>query len=334
MTRKIVYILMMINLALEMRAQDPHFSQYFSSPLTLNPANTGNFVGHSRLAVNYRNQWQGIGNPYITGTVSFDAEVMKGQMGSGNRLSVGALGLYDRTSGGALKSNYGSVSLGYQMALDPENINRLSIGFQATMANRRLDYSRISFASQFASFGFDLSLPTDPGIQTGALSYLDWSTGLMYSQTKEESAIYVGLSAYHLTRPDESFLKDGSNRLPVRMTVHGGGMWFVGDRGSLMVSGLVNMQTNAQESMLGVAYGQQLEHSYRDINLFVGTWYRLGDAVVPYVGYNVDNFQMGVSYDAVISGLNVMGTRNRSIEVSFIQRFYDPREKRRYMPCF
>ena len=37
-------------------AQDPHFSQFFSSPLTLNPAFTGKFFGTYRVAGNYRNQ--------------------------------------------------------------------------------------------------------------------------------------------------------------------------------------------------------------------------------------------------------------------------------------
>jgi len=38
-------------------AQDPNFSQFFASPLTLNPALTGKFDGNFRLAGNYRNQW-------------------------------------------------------------------------------------------------------------------------------------------------------------------------------------------------------------------------------------------------------------------------------------
>jgi hypothetical protein len=35
-------------------AQDPNFSQFFASPLTLNPALTGKFDGSFRLAGNYR----------------------------------------------------------------------------------------------------------------------------------------------------------------------------------------------------------------------------------------------------------------------------------------
>ena len=37
-------------------AQDPHFSQFFASPLTINPANTGNFSGSLRAALNSRTQ--------------------------------------------------------------------------------------------------------------------------------------------------------------------------------------------------------------------------------------------------------------------------------------
>ena len=38
-------------------AQDPHFTQYFTSPLTLNPALTGLVQGDLRFAANYRQQW-------------------------------------------------------------------------------------------------------------------------------------------------------------------------------------------------------------------------------------------------------------------------------------
>ena len=43
-------------------AQDPNFSQFFASPLTLNPALTGKFDGVYRIAGNYRNQWPTINN--------------------------------------------------------------------------------------------------------------------------------------------------------------------------------------------------------------------------------------------------------------------------------
>ena len=51
------------------RAQSLHFSQYFNTPLLINPANTGFNPDYDyRVGVNYRNQWASVGNPY---TVSY-----------------------------------------------------------------------------------------------------------------------------------------------------------------------------------------------------------------------------------------------------------------------
>ena len=58
-------------------AQDPNFSQFFASPLTLNPALTGKFDGVYRFAANYRNQWPTINNAYTTMTASFDMGIIK-----------------------------------------------------------------------------------------------------------------------------------------------------------------------------------------------------------------------------------------------------------------
>ena len=70
--RRITYVLLCIIYFFpgDTEAQDPAFSQFFASPLTLNPALTGKFNGAVRIAGNYRNQWPQINNAYITSTVS------------------------------------------------------------------------------------------------------------------------------------------------------------------------------------------------------------------------------------------------------------------------
>ena len=67
-------------LAVHSIAQDPHFSQFFSSPMTLNPAFTGKFNGQVRAAANYRNQWPTINRAYETGTVSIDFPILTKQI--------------------------------------------------------------------------------------------------------------------------------------------------------------------------------------------------------------------------------------------------------------
>ena len=61
-------------------AQDPNFSQFFASPLTLNPALTGKFDGVYRVAGNYRNQWPTINNAFVTKTASIDIGILKNRL--------------------------------------------------------------------------------------------------------------------------------------------------------------------------------------------------------------------------------------------------------------
>src|SRR6478609_983154 len=86
-------------------AQDPNFSQFFASPLTLNPALTGKFDGVFRIAGNYRNQWPTISNAYNTKTVSLDFGVMKNSLPDIDQMGVGILGITDDAGDGVLKTN-------------------------------------------------------------------------------------------------------------------------------------------------------------------------------------------------------------------------------------
>ena len=77
MKKTLLFLTVCVSLASVVTAQDPNFSQFFASPLTLNPALTGKFDGDFRFAANYRNQWPSINNAYTTGTASFDMGILK-----------------------------------------------------------------------------------------------------------------------------------------------------------------------------------------------------------------------------------------------------------------
>ncbi len=80
-----------------MKAQDPHFSQFFASPLTLNPAFTGKFDGTVRIAGNYRNQWPAFNNVYTTSTLSVDFDILRDKLPDYDRWGIGILALTDQS---------------------------------------------------------------------------------------------------------------------------------------------------------------------------------------------------------------------------------------------
>lgn len=324
-------LILIIQLAV---AQDPHFSQYFRSPLTLNPAQTGNITASGRLATNFRNQWQGIGDPFLTGTISLDGRVLKNRLGDNSSVGIGMMGLYDRTAGGMLTSNYLAVSAAYHKELSEGARDVLSIGFQSTLASRLLDYSRISFASQFGSNGFDLSRPSNQNFQKASLLYADWNAGMMFTHRVEESSYHIGVSAYHLTRPRQTFLGASDEVLPMRYNIHAGAELPDGEVHKWILSGMVNFQGASAETLLGLAYGYSLTDTYSESKIFAGTWYRVNDAFIPYVGYQKDDLQVGLTYDILISTLNSARQSYRSYELSVVYLFRNRMTQKCYVPWY
>src|SRR5256885_17007762 len=90
---------------LQGRAQDLHFSQWFNSPLTTNPANTG-FIPDAdyRLGASYRNQYSAIMTvPYKTFSIFGDAQVFRNKLENG-WLGLGGVILRDEAVSGSLTS--------------------------------------------------------------------------------------------------------------------------------------------------------------------------------------------------------------------------------------
>src|ERR1700741_768473 len=58
------------------RSQDVHFSQFYMTPLLLNPAEAGARY-EMQGALNYRSQWSSVANPYTTGNLSADMRLGK-----------------------------------------------------------------------------------------------------------------------------------------------------------------------------------------------------------------------------------------------------------------
>ncbi len=322
-------------------AQDPAFSQFFSSPLSLNPALTGKFNGQLRVAGNYRNQWPQINNAFITETVSVDGNILNGKLAEGDAWGVGLLAMSDKTANGILTSNYVSLSTAYHKALDENGWNQIGLGFQGTYANKRLDGTKLNFEDQLDQQG-GWTLPSAEIIdgRNVNLSYFDLNLGALYNgSTDGNNNIYFGVSAYHITQPKESFTGNSFYVLHPRFTMHGGASFPISSANNLNFihfSGLYSKQAGATNAMLGAAWSNNLSgNDETPLNLYLGVWARfsnLTDAIIPYVGLDVGAFTVGMSYDVNVSSLKSASQGQGGIEISLIY-IKKPREGGKSIPC-
>src|SRR3982751_782211 len=120
MIKKLFILICVVVAHSKIFAQDPGFSQFFASPLTLNPALTGKFDGTLRAAGNYRNQWPAFNNVYTTSTLSVDFSVLNKVLPDYDTWGIGIMALTDKAGGGVLTNNYLGISTAYHKSLNED----------------------------------------------------------------------------------------------------------------------------------------------------------------------------------------------------------------------
>lgn len=298
-------------------AQDPHFSQFHASPLTLSPAMTGYMQSDYRVSANFRTQYWSVGSSFATSTFSFENKIKSPNSNGNDGFAIGILGLYDKSSSGGFKSMNLAVSGAYHRVLDFENTHIVSVGFQATFSTRNLNVNGLSFASQFTSGGFDLTAPNNENNLSSNRSYGDFNTGLVYTYNTDKNKMYLGSALYHINRPNISFYNDAKYKLPMRFGIHAGGKFLTGDNNNFVLFSTSYMvQAKATDIILGGAYGINLGNEEKPFDISGGFWYRNKDAIIPYIGMTFGKYQMGLTYDIVNSGLKVASPKTGGFEVS------------------
>ncbi|MBI4947734.1 MAG: type IX secretion system membrane protein PorP/SprF [Bacteroidetes bacterium] len=297
---KYVLVLLGFCYATTIKAQDPHFAQFYANPIYLNPAFAGS-QGCPRICMNYRNQWPNIAGTFVTTSSSFDTRV--------NGIS-GGLGFHflnDQAGQGTLRSTRFSAMYAYQT-----NITRefsMAFGLQATYGQKKMDWSKLTFGDMIdPKYGFSsYTLEQQPNKQV--VSYPDFSAGVLgYSKR-----VYAGFSVAHLTQPNESLIS-GSSPLPRKYNGHAGAVIPLdGNYGKTTISPniIYQQQGNFRELNIGLYLTKG--------SLVGGLWYRTSDAVVLLIGFQQNAVRLGYSYDITVSklGTATAGSHEISLQLSF-----------------
>lgn len=278
-------------------AQDPHFSQYYANPIYLNPAFTGS-ERCPRIISNNRSQWPGIVGQYITSSVSYDQHIKPLQGG------IGILVMNDRA--GEATINTTNASLTYAYGLNVSRAFSIRAGFQGTVTQKLLDVNKLVFADQLDALLGQINGPSaESGISQSVL-YYDFSAGLLgYSRN-----FYGGVAAHHLTQPNESLLEGSTSILPMKITVHAGGI--------IPLQKLSERSTSLSPNLL---FYKQGDFTQLNIGLYAlsrpvtyGVWYRTSvtfgdyakrDAIIALIGIKQPKYSIGFSYDFTISDIGM-----------------------------
>lgn len=289
---------------------DPHFSQYYAYPLWLNPALTGAIDGDYRVSGNYRNQWSNITKAFSTAGVSADFVTNK-------NLNLG-LNILNQSAGDAgynYLNAYASVAY-TGIRFGSQGYQRLVLGLQAGVLNRRFDRSKFQFGDQWNPItGYNPSNATGETISRNSSLVFDAGAGALFYDGDPGKNInpFLGFSAFHLTRPDDPFVAGSKQQLPIRWAVHGGLRFTVSEVLSITPNALYMKQSNQDEKMVG-AYAQIKANTFTD--LLVGMNYRFNDAASPFVGFHYQNMTIGISYDANTSKLGSLANASNAFEIS------------------
>lgn len=317
-------------------AQDPVYTQFYASPVFINPAFTGTTLA-PRISLMYRNQWANLQNAYSTYSAAYEQYVP--DLNSGFGVSL----MSDDQGDGLIKTTYFKALYSYQLTIAEGFF--VKIGVDADLTQSNYDWNRFTFPDQLDKINGPVDPVGNPNLtaeirpENTNLTYFDVGTGLLaYSKY-----FYAGLAVKHLTRPSDGILlinDELTDGLPLTWSAHLGTQINLKEgnnrnRGAFISPNLLFLKQSDLGQINGGVYG--------GMGLFfAGIWYRHAftnpDAIQYLVGLQQGIFKIGYSYDMTISDLAVNpsgGSHEVSLVLNFenSEAFKRQRKDNRYNDC-
>lgn len=318
----------------KVKAQEVQFSQFYASPIYLNPAFAGNTI-QDRFSMHYRNQWAGIPGGFNSFDFSYDHNFDA-------RNGLGFIAVRDVA--GSTKLSYTSVGLNYSYNIIIHRNLAARVGLGADYAQRSIDVSKLIFPSQLTNSSAQVPVPV-----FDAKPYLDFSSGaILYSWN-----FWMGFAVKHLNQPVQNIRGNTDNLYQIPL-LYSGHMGYQ-----------IPIKKSSKRKIISavtpvVHYKSQLKWDQLDVGAYytykilaLGSWYRgipllkenpiensptphvNQDALVFLLGLYQRDFRLGYSYDITVSKLR--GSTQGSHEISLVYEWAPKKKKLSYrrflVPC-
>ena len=333
----------------KVKAQDLHFSQFYNTPLLLNPALTGSFSGGFRLSTCYKNQWQSISpEPYRTFTFSgeknFRLKLLNDYIGAGLTFFTDKAGLSQ------FGLNHINATCAFHKRFSPKN--EITIGLLGGIAQQSVNFASLQWPSQYNGAGYDPTMPSnevDPsnkllGDFSGGVTWNYTKGGEMYATANNQFNVNLGVSFFHIIPPNQSVYPKKErvattsgyslteDRSSIKIMMHGFTIiGFNNDKMAVVPSFMYVLQGPLQDRLVGASLRFLLADASKHTGfmkgaaLSLGGHYRVGDAVLPAILLEIDQYALGISYDINTSNLTTASSGKGGIEISL--RYISPLPK-------
>ena len=307
-------------LGMSAQTQDIHFSQFYESPLSRNPALAGIFTGNMRIQAIHRDQWTSIEVPFKTSLISFEYKMPVGDYD--DYITSGTSGYKDLAGNNMLTTTNVQQSLTYHKSLDNISNRYLSVGFSGGYTSKKVDPAILTFDNQYGSNGFDAALPSGEVFRDINRNNFELTTGISYnSAVGERGNFFLGGSVWYLLRDRSNFLRDSSIQMK-KWQFNGGIKTYIATRIILHLESNIFIQNASKELMAGGMISYVSSGSGQDqglgpqLSLGAGAFVRMKDAIIPVIKVGYRNFSIAFSTDLNTSKLKSLSQGRGGFEVS------------------
>lgn len=286
-------------------AQDIHFSQHFIDRMYLNPSLIGDLQENiHRISVQRKSQWNSISVPFSTFATSYEHKnIIEG-------LNLGIQFLNDKSGDSELTLNQMNIALSRNFNIS--KFNRFSIGTILGIAQKNLDFSELIFEEE-------------EEILNTSFIYPDIGVGINYKTNPYQILSYsVGVSAFHINKPNHSFNKDDNIKLKLKNNYHIGVKYIYQTDIVLYSDAIFTNQESSKELLIG----NRVELELDEIKLIPLVYYRLEDAIIFGIGLEKNNIQANMTYDINTSDLNIASNNKGGFEFSLIYKWKKKRKNK------
>lgn len=330
----VCFTLLWRGLGVEVFAQDIHFSQFYMSPLTQNPAMVG-AVYDMQALINYKDQWKSIGTGYKTVAASFDMKFQRKKVAKG--FLAGGINLFNDKAGDA-KMGITQVNLNVGYHFQITDFNTIGAGVQAGFVQRSVNYAALQWGNQFDGTSYNSTIAPTETTGSSSFSYADMGAGVLWTYNNTKGALAVtdnhdlkinlGFSMFHISQPKYSFMST-DEKLYLKMVIHGNALVSIPKTNIAFVPGFMYYnQGKMKELFLGtlIRYKLKQDSKYTTINkgaaISIGGFLRAKDAIALALQLEYSNYTIGMSYDVNTSKLKTASTSKGGFEISI--RFVTP----------